>query len=82
MEDNKKPRNRVSPSLFFKLKLITKKYMSTFWGFIFAIGVIVCIISTSFFTFDPFFSPIGLIIGIIIMVFSVVAIKKDEENEG
>lgn len=55
--------------------------MSTFWGFIFAIGIIVCIISTSFLTFDPFFSPIGLIIGIIIMVLSVIAIKKDEENE-
>ena len=62
--------------------------MSTFWGFIFAIGVIVCITSTSFFTFDPFIStigliigPIGLIIGILIMVLSVVAIKKDEENE-
>ena len=55
--------------------------MSTFWGFIFAIGIIVCIISTSFFTFDPFFSPVGLIIGIIMMVLSVIAIKKDEENE-
>ena len=62
--------------------------MSTFWGFIFAIGIIVCLVSTSFFTFDPFISPIGfiigpigLIIGISIMVLSVVAIKKDEENE-